>query len=192
MTKVIGISGGIGAGKSIVCKVLQKWGFCVFDCDREAKALMDDDDDIKEQICHNISTEAVCGNIIDRKRLAEIVFGDKEKLKILNNIVHSAVRQKFASWLEKHYSERIVFVESAILHSSGMNNDIDLEWRIIASDETRISRVKIRNGLNTDQIKARIKAQEVDKASRAHVYIENDGKKPLLPQLAKILHDTLN
>ena len=117
---LIAVTGGIGAGKSVVCRVLRAMGYPVFDCDSEAKALMDADCDIKRRIAIEIDESAVCGGSIDRRRLAEIVFADAEKLEILNSIVHGAVRQRIAEWAQT-LAGRLLFVETAILFQSGLN-----------------------------------------------------------------------
>ena len=117
---LIAVTGGIGAGKSVVCRVLRTMGYPVFDCDSEAKALMDADCDIKRRIAIEIDESAVCCGNIDRRRLAEIVFADVAKLEILNSIVHGAVRQRIAEW-EQTLAGRLLFVETAILFPSGLN-----------------------------------------------------------------------
>ena len=98
MTETIAICGGIGSGKSIVSRILTVLGFDVYDCDREAKRLMDADDAIKDAIAREIAGECIVDGTIDRPRLAGIVFSDSVKLEALNAIVHAAVRRHLAAW----------------------------------------------------------------------------------------------
>ena len=187
---IIGISGGIGSGKSVVSRILRIWGYPVFDCDSEAKALMDADDNIKNNLSTLISTEVVADGVIDRRRLAEIVFADEAKLAILNSIVHSAVRQYFTEWARNNDAP-VVFAESAILHSSGMIADVDFEWHVDAPCDIRIERVCRRNGMTPDQVKARMASQKADETPDCYpvplTLIINDNATPLLPQLTTAL-----
>lgn len=186
----IGISGGIGSGKSVVSRILRILGYPVFDCDSEAKALMDEDEIIKVRLREEICSEVVANNVINRARLAEIVFADSEKLQILNAIVHAAVRRRFAEWVSCQVST-IVFAETAILHSSGMIDDMDEEWRVTAPEQIRIERVMRRNSMTADQVKARIASQQADENPISQpvpqTLIVNDNSTPLLPQIVEAL-----
>ncbi|MDE6436166.1 MAG: dephospho-CoA kinase, partial [Muribaculaceae bacterium] len=95
-TFLIAITGGIGSGKSVVSRVLRAMGYPVYDCDSQAKAIMDADAEIHRRLCSEIDAAVVTDGVIDRKRLAEIVFNDKAKLAVLNAIVHSAVKAHLA------------------------------------------------------------------------------------------------
>ena len=186
MKYVIGIGGGIGAGKSVVSRILRTWNYPVFDCDSEAKALMDNDGEIKRRLSEEISSEVVADGEIKRALLANIVFADSGKRAILNAIVHQAVRYRFAAWVEAQSSD-IVFVEAAILHTSGMIADVDEEWRVTAPEDVRISRVMTRNGVTASQVRERMAAQQADANPAVEpvpvVKIINAGETPLLPQL---------
>ncbi len=183
---LIAVTGGIGAGKSVVCRVLRAMGYPVFDCDSEAKALMDADCDIKRRIAIEIDESAVCGGSIDRRRLAEIVFADAEKLDILNSIVHGAVRQRIAEWAQT-LAGRLLFVETAILFQSGLNRLVDEEWRVEAPHDMRVERVMNRNAMTREQVEARIAAQEYDVSPdepKPHlVRMLNDERHSLLSQI---------
>lgn len=191
----IAIAGGIGSGKSFVCNILRQWGYPVFDCDAEAKALMDSSDEIKQRIAQEISLDAVVCGKINRQRLAEIVFNDKAQLGKLNRIVHRAVRERFAQWVAEQ-SSSIVFVETAILHSSGMVGDVDAEWRITAPTELRIDRVVKRNGVSRQHVASRIASQAADETPATQpvplVAIVNDGKCDLEAQLKAALGAVLH
>lgn len=188
---LIALTGGIGAGKSVVARLLRTMGYAVFDCDIEARMLMDGDDDIKARIGAEIAAEAIDGQgAIDRARLSEIVFADAEKLARLNAIVHGAVKERLARWCERQ-NKRPVFVETAILYQSGLNRMVDAEWRVEAPAEIRVARVMARNGISREQVMARIEAQRHTPADGEPMpetrIIENDGTTPLLPQVLDLL-----
>ena len=136
----IALTGGIGAGKSVVARLLRTMGYAVFDCDIEARMLMDGDDDIKARIGAEIAADAIDDQgAIDRARLSEIVFSDAEKLASLNAVVHGAVKERLARWCERQ-DKRPVFVETAILYQSGLNRMVDAEWSVEAPVEIRVAR----------------------------------------------------
>lgn len=190
MKEIVAITGGIGAGKSVVSRVLRALGYPVYDSDSRAKALMDSDAAIKERLAVEIAREVICGDAIDRAALARIVFADSVKLAKLNAIVHEAVRLDIAGWVRRQ-SARRVFVETAILYQSGLNRMVDAEWRVTAPEALRIERVMARNGLSADAVRARIESQRFEPAPdepgpELHELL-NDGATPLLPQIEALL-----
>lgn len=188
---IIGISGGIGSGKSVVSRILRIWGYPVYDCDSEAKALMDADAVIKQRLAEELDSDIVAAGGIDRVRLAEIVFADEAKLSILNSIVHAGVRRHFAQWALRQ-RHNVIFVETAILHSSGMVEDVDAEWHVTAPVDIRVARVMRRNNVTEHQVRSRIAAQHADEMPLSQpvplTLIENDGQIALLPQLLAALN----
>lgn len=190
MKPVIAITGGIGTGKSVVSKILRISGYEVFDCDSEAKRIMEADDGIKRRLCEEIDELAVVENVIDRRHIAEIVFNDAQKLAALNAIVHQAVREEIMRRAEASKSD-IFFVETAIFYQSGLNSICDAEWRVSAPLELRISRVIRRNNLTRAQVEARIEAQNfVPNSSEPTPVVApiiNDERTPLLPQILNLL-----
>lgn len=193
--RLIAITGGIGAGKSVVSRVLRVLGFEVFDCDAEAKALMDKDIEIRQRIEAEICAEAVVDGKINRQRLAAEVFGNEKKLSRLNSIVHNAVRV----WLHKWHAAQlgdIVFVESAILYSSGLSAMVDEEWRVVAPRQLRVARVMRRNGIAAESVLARMDAQRADEEPSEPLdiveTIVNDDFHAVLPQVFQALATTTN
>lgn len=191
MKRLIAITGGIGSGKSVVSRVLRAYGYPVYDCDSEAKRLMDTDRDIKQQLCELISPDAVrADGTIDRPLIAQIVFSDHHHLAMLNSIVHSAVRAHLRQWVAR-VPDGPAFVETAILYESRLNEDVDAEWRVIAPDELRIARTMARSNLSREQVIARMRAQETEPsidAVRPPLFtIDNDLSTPLIPQIATLL-----
>lgn len=187
MKRIVAITGGIGSGKSVVCRMLRAMGYVIYDCDIEAKILMDHDPVIKRRIADEISAEAINANgSICRPVLAECVFSDSDKLRMLNNIVHGAVREHFRIWADKQKAE-IVFVETAILYESGMNKLVDEVWEVTAPKEVRIQRVMKRSGMKREEIERRISSQS-SITHPEHCRIINDGLHSVIPQIIRLLH----
>lgn len=186
---IIAITGGIGAGKSIVSKILRIKKFRVYDCDAEAKRIMDASDIIKDNLNTLIHPEIVKENIIDRKLLASIVFNDSDKLNRLNSLVHKAVADDIVS-IASDYKESVLFIETAILYQSNLDLIVDAVWEVTAPIETKIQRVIKRNNCSREDVLARIKSQEEYIPARLHsstFHIENDGMRAVLPQIQKLL-----
>lgn len=188
------ITGGIGAGKSIVSRVLTAMGYPVYDCDSRARSLMDMSAEIKHAIALNIGAGVILpDDSIDRRLLAEIVFRNKQMLLTLNSIVHQAVRDDLARWVSDR-SSALVFVETAILYESGLDRVIDSEWHVTAPTDIRVDRVIARNGLSREHVLARIEAQSgttPPKSSHNIITLVNDDITPLLPQIEKALFETV-
>lgn len=188
------ITGGIGAGKSIVSRVLTAMGYPVYDCDSRARSLMDMSAEIKHAIALNIGAGVILpDDSIDRRLLAEIVFRNKQMLLTLNSIVHQAVRDDLARWVSDR-SSALVFVETAILYESGLDRVIDSEWHVTAPTDIRVNRVIARNRLSREHVLARIEAQSgttPPKSSHNIITLVNDDITPLLPQIEKALFETV-
>ena len=144
MARTIAITGGIGSGKSVVCRILATLGLKVYDCDSRAKILMDKDPEIHRRLSEEISPETVSGGIIDRPRLAEIVFSDAEKLSRLNAIVHHRVLEDIEQWKETNAGEKVLFIETAILLESNLHHRVDAVWLVEATEDTRLRRACLR------------------------------------------------
>lgn len=184
------ITGGIGAGKSVVSKVLMAMGYLVFDCDSEAKRLMDNSIEIKTAIKEKISPEAIDKRgHIDRKHISSVVFNDSDKLAQLNSIVHTAVLNEIERWRKFHSDKKHLFVETAILYQSNLDKVVDDVWEVIAPDEVRIIRVMNRNRCTRQEVISRIKAQTFipDTPHEKVFYITNDDFTPILPQILNLL-----
>lgn len=117
--EIIGVTGGIGSGKSVVCRFLRILGYSVYDSDERAKVLMDSSTSIKSALVAEFGADVCIDGVLDRRRLAEIVFADAMALNRLNAIVHPAVKSDFKEWCERRQGERAVFIESAILIEAG-------------------------------------------------------------------------
>lgn len=187
--RLIAITGGIGAGKSVVSNVLRALGYIVYDSDSEAKRLMDTSENIKNDLSTFIDKNVVDNNgTIDRKKLADIVFNDTDKLLLLNKIVHAAVRDDIREFT--HQSQQYtVFVETAILYQSEIDRMVDAVWDVTAPVDVRICRVMKRNSLTAEQVKARIESQQFT-PENPHpnlTIIINDDKTAVLPQIERLI-----
>lgn len=191
MNRAIAITGGIGSGKSVVSRIIRVLGYPVYDCDTEARLIMDSDPAISQRIADEISADAIgCDGRIDRPRLAGIVFADRHALDCLNSIVHTAVREHLQGWINAaHISSPLCFVETAIPYQSHIDTMVDEIWEVDAPEETRIARVMSRNGISRDEVERRIASQRYT-PERIHPcthHIDNSSATPLLPQVQKLL-----
>lgn len=186
--RIIAITGGIGSGKSVVSKIVERMGFAVYDCDSRAKALMDSDPTIGEAIEREICRSVVSDSGIDRKALGEIVFADSQALAALNRIVHGAVVHDFDSW---KLDLPTAFVETAILYTSGLDRHVTEVWEVTAPTDIRIERVRLRNPwLSEAHIRQRIESQMCEERFPKHATtrrIVNDNRSAIIPQIESLL-----
>lgn len=187
---LIAIAGGIGSGKSMVARIVAAMGFEVYDCDLRARRLMEAEA-MKAMLADEFGSEIFdeTGRLI-RRALADMVFADSGRLEALNAIVHSAVRDDLAAWVSSRSSGKPVFVETAILYQSRIDRMVARVWEVTAPIETRIERVKARNGLSEREVLARIESQDSFDVTRRHNDVEvivNDGVRPLLPRIESLL-----
>lgn len=187
--KRVGITGGIGGGKSVVSRFLRILGYSVYDSDEQAKALMARSSCIQEQLSAEFGADIYVGGVLNRTRLAERVFADKATLQRLNTIVHPAVKADFAEWCCKRSAEPVLFIESAILLEAGFSDTVDEIWLVTAPEAVRVSRVIARNHCSAEEAISRIRSQmsDAEKEKYASAVILNDGEKPLIPQIFKAL-----
>lgn len=174
MTKIIGLTGGIGSGKSTLAHYFEEKGIPVYIADTEAKKLLDSNK-IISKISEAFGVEIVQNEIIDKAKLAALVFNDPEKLKILNSIIHPEVKIHFENWVKKHNDFPIVMKEAAILFESGSYKDCDKIILVTAPEELRIKRVMDRDGVTRESVMARMTNQWTDdkKIALSDFIIEN-------------------
>jgi dephospho-CoA kinase len=161
MTKVIGLTGGIGSGKTTVANYIKSLGIPVYIADDEAKRLMQTED-IIEAVTNAFGNEILEDGKLNREKLAQIVFNNPDKLQKLNAIIHPAVKKHFDSWLQNHNNHPFVIKEAAILFESGSYHYCDAIITVTAPLETRIQRVLERNTTNRESILQRINNQWTD------------------------------
>lgn len=187
----IGLTGGIGSGKSFVGKLLENLGYPVFYSDEQAKAIMIRDEKVMNQIQTLFGEEAYVDGSLNRFFLAEKIFHDESLKNQLNSIVHPAVRKAFDEFTKNNFQNgvNLVFNESAILFEIGRHTDFDYTILVTAPIEIRIQRVMNRDNITREQVESRINNQWSDekKMSLADFIIENDGEQAITPQIEKIL-----
>ena len=162
MTKIIGLTGGIGCGKTTVAKRFESLGVPIYIADDEAK-IITNSIEILNQIRALFGSSVFDVEILNRKKLGQIVFSDNKKLEQLNNIIHPAVRIHFANWLKNYSKSDFVIYESAVLFENNGFKNCDLIISVLAPIETRIERVMQRDKMNREEILLRIKNQWTDK-----------------------------
>ncbi len=188
----VGLTGGIGSGKSLICSILGKLGVPVYKADVEARRLMNDHPVLRTGIRDLFGEQAYGQGGLDREYLAEQLFGDAEKLEIMNSLVHPIVREDFLLWSDLQKAVPYVVEEAAILFESGANRVMDQTVLVTAPEAVRIARVMDRDGYDLDAVKRRIGHQMSEEELRklADHIIENDGQQMLLPQVIE-LHNKL-
>lgn len=186
----VGITGGIGAGKTFVCRVLEKMGYPVFYSDKEAKELMNAHPGIVEEIIALVGEQAYEDGELNRPFLAEKAFENKDLLSRINAIVHPRVREAFADFAEQNAGLKgIVFNEAAILFETGAYKTFDATVLITAPESIRLNRVVERDTIPESQVRSRMNNQwkDEEKAKLADFVIHNDGTTMLLPQIENML-----
>jgi len=188
MTKVIGLTGGIGSGKTTIANYFQEMGVPVYIADNGARNVMQSEDIVK-QIKTIFGDDLFVNNILNRAKLAEIVFNDKSKLEQLNNIVHPAVKKDFEVWLLQHTNYAYVIYEAAILFESGRYKECDVVITVTAPKELRIERVIKRDNTTREHVLSRMDMQWNDekRISGSNFVINNDNLKNAKEEVVKIL-----
>ena len=188
MTKVIGLTGGIGSGKTTIANYFEENGVPVYIADDGARNVMQSEYIIKE-IKTTFGEDLFENNILNRAKLAEIVFNNADKLTQLNAIVHPAVKKDFELWLSKNKSYPYVIYEAAILFESGRYKECDVIITVTAPEEIRIERVLKRDNTTREQVLSRMQMQWKDekRISRSNFVINNTNLKIAKEEVVKIL-----
>jgi dephospho-CoA kinase len=183
----IGLTGGIGSGKSTVAKIFEVLGIPVYYADDEAKRLMNEDPGLIEEIIRHFGEKAYNSSGLDRSYLAKIVFNDAGKLRLLNSLTHPRTISHAESWISAQSSPYII-KEAALLFESGAYKQLDKIIGVSAPLELRISRVMERDGSTREDVLKRISRQmnEDEKLSRCDFIINNDETDAIVPQVLKL------
>jgi len=184
----VGVTGGIGSGKSTVCKIFECLGVPVFRADEEGRRLLSEDKEVQQKVTALFGNTILTHNKPDRKKIAAIVFGDDAKLKQLNAIIHPAVKASFAKWL-KHQTSKLVIEEAAILFENGAHKDFDAMVLVTAPEEVRIKRVTERDHISAEEVRKRMRNQwsDEEKASKADYVLLNDEESMLMPKVLELV-----
>ncbi|MEM7382674.1 MAG: dephospho-CoA kinase, partial [Bacteroidota bacterium] len=155
---IVGLTGGIGSGKTTVSNIFRSWGVPVYDSDKEARILMETSEEVVEAVKELFGSHAYRGKKLNKNYIAERVFNDKELLRQLNEIVHPAVKKHFLSWAESQNADYVI-QEAAILFENGSYVNYDMMILVTAPKKERIQRIMARDGSTEDQILARMRNQ---------------------------------
>lgn len=190
--KKIGITGGIGAGKSMVGHVLEAMHFPVYYSDQESKKLVDSHPQIREDLQNLLGNEIYLDNTLNRVFLAEIIFKDAEIRQKVNAIIHPHVRLGFEKWATAQQS-KLVFNEAAILFETGAYKMMDATILVTAPLEVKIQRVQLRDRITTEQVLERMSNQWTDhqKIPLTDFILVNDDVQPLLSQIEAVIEKLL-
>lgn len=185
--KKIGLTGGIGSGKTTISKVFELLKTPIYNSDNVAKNFINKNSFVKNQIFKSFGKEIMTNNKIDNKKLSTLIFNDMEKINIINNIIHPLVKEDFNKWCKKKKSKYII-KESALLFSSNSFLELDEIIFVKSSMETRIKRVMKRDNRTKKQVKSIIKNQNSDEflEKSCKYIIYNDEEKFLTPQIIKL------
>lgn len=192
MPKIIGLTGGIGSGKSTIAKFFSELGVPVYVADTQAKKIMDYPSTIQE--VQSIFGEKVLdeNQKLDRKKIASIVFNHPEKLKALNSVIHPKVAEDFSQWLNQHNHHAYVIKEVAIIFETHSEDQYDKIILVTAPEEIRIQRVMERDKISKEQVEERIKNQlsdqeKINKSDFIIMNIDLETSKNEIKKLHKIL-----
>ena len=187
----IGITGGIGSGKSTVANIFEVLGIPVYYADDAAKRLMNEDEELKEKIKLKFGNEVYKNEKLDKKYLAEIVFASHEKLSVLNALVHPATLKDADAWMQ-HQTTAYTLKEAALIFESGAQQNLDYVIGVTAPAPLRILRTMNRDGITREAVIARMDKQldETIKMKLCDFIIKNDEQEMLLPQVLA-LHEKL-
>lgn len=183
----VGITGGIGSGKSTVCRLFAQKGIAVYDSDAAAKRLMQEDGALRRQLAGRFGEGTFRNGVLDRAYLAGIVFADPQALADLNALVHPVVMRDFDAWAARQDGSYVI-LESAILFEAGLEGCVDKTVAVLAPRELRIERTCRRDGCGADQVVRRIAAQLDDDAlsARADYVVVNIFEEDLEPAVVKL------
>jgi dephospho-CoA kinase len=189
MTKIIGLTGGIGSGKTTVANEFSSFGIPVYITDQEARNLMQSDS-ILNQIRLEFGSTVFDNDKLQKEKLSEIVFNDSQKLAKLNGIVHPEVKEHFRKWLLERKNNPFVIYESAILFESGSYKECDFVINVESPLEERIKRVIKRDKTTREKVLERIKNQwnDDEKSSKSDFVVNNTSMEAIKLEIVKILN----
>ena len=189
MTIKLGITVGIGSGKSVVSRLLEVMNIPVYISDVESKQLTNLDPQIRQELCSLLGDEVYCGGELNKPLLAAYLFGHPDHARVINGIIHPRVKAHFRSWASKHAASAVIGMESAILCEAGFESEVDVLVMVYAPLEVRIARVMKRDHISRELIMKRIESQMSDeeKLVRADFTIINDDERALIPQVLELI-----
>lgn len=192
MTMKLGVTGGIGSGKTTVCKVFNTLGIAVYSADDEAKTVMENDAGVRRKVNSITGKEMYSKGSLDRAELARLIFNDENLLQKINNIVHPVIFDNFKRWVEIQSGDYVI-LEAAILFEGGAEILVDRIVTVIAPLEERIERVIRRNNLTRQQVLERVRNQFEDdeRLKRSDYVINNSENEMIIPSIIQIHNEML-
>jgi dephospho-CoA kinase len=183
----IGLTGGIGSGKSTVAKVFEVLGIPVYYADDAAKRLMNEDEALKQQLIEHFGTATYVDGKLNRQHIAALVFNNKEKLELLNSLVHPATIADAQKWFALQTASYVI-KEAALLFESGTAEGLDKVIGVYAPETIRLKRVMDRDGVNAEEVKRRMNNQiaETVKMRLCDFIINNNEQQAVLPQVLQL------
>lgn len=191
----IGVTGGIGSGKSLVCKIFSLLGVPVYNADNRARWLTNNNKEVRRQITEKFGPAAYTGKGLDRDYIAGKVFNNPDELKVLNAIVHPAVGKDYDQWVTSNSKHPYVIKEAALIFEAGSYKRLQKVINVSAPEELRIRRVLQRDSFRTEkEIKSIIEKQmkESERQHRSDYNVFNDEKKMLIPQILQLHEEILS
>jgi dephospho-CoA kinase len=184
----IGITGGIGSGKSTVCKVFELLNIPVFYADDVAKSIMHTDEELKQGIIKTFGERSYDNGSLNRPYIAGIVFNDERELEKLNALVHPAVFRAFDQWVIAQKQAPYVLKEAALLFESESFKMCDYSILVTAPYELKLKRIMARDGISEEQVQQRMEKQLTDeqKEKLANFFVENDEHQLVIPQVLEL------
>lgn len=191
MTLRVGLTGGIGSGKTTVARIFEVLGIPVYYADDAARKIMNEDEVLKAEIIKNFGEQSYINGALNREYLASIVFADKKKLSVLNSLVHPATIRYSVLWMKRQTAPYAIR-EAALIFESGVQAQLDFIIGVSAPYELRIQRAMQRDNLTRIQVQERMDRQinESIKMKLCDFVIVNDGRKGVIPQVLR-LHESL-
>jgi len=187
--KIVGITGGIGSGKSFVCTILEKMGYSVYYSDDRAKFLIDSDPRIHKELNLMMGEKAYSEDGLNRELVSNKLFNDPELRQKINKLIHPIVREDFDQWKRSFKDEKFIFNEAAILFETGAYLNYDAVILVHAPLELKLKRIKKRDGSSEEEVLKKMKSQWSDeqKMKLTPYRILNDGNNPLTDTISALL-----
>lgn len=185
----IGITGGIGSGKSVVSRLLGIMGIPVYVSDTEAKRITSADPQVRQELSELVGADLFSGGELNRPMLASYLFASSENARRVNGIIHPRVKEDFRQWVAAHADFDIVGLESAILIEAGFAGEVDVIVMVSAPFDIRLQRVMQRDRSPRELVIKRMQSQmdDEEKKNKAGFVIVNDGESPLIPQVLELI-----
>lgn len=186
----IGITGGIGSGKSVVSELLKLYDIPIYNADMEAKRLNDESPLIREKLTQNFGESLYASGKLDKQKFAQIIFNDPEKLRLANSIIHPELQKDFLRWVEIHSDSDIVAMEAALIFEANFQRMFDKVIMVYAPISLRVVRASQRDLTTPEKIEERLRHQfpDEEKVKLSDFVIFNDEKHSLIMQVSDLLN----